>query len=298
MSVGASDRSIKASIKAWRALDILANAQAAVTAKLRTHGRAMLLAGLVPAAAATFLFIWTVEAYWAAIGFPIGGFAVLGSALAIGFALTSLVVGRMVRLALDLEAASNFPRGFSVGANDLHVALTTAALFLVAGVTFVLWRAIELVIAAAFIAPGSEAIALPVEALARAGVLIAMFYLSGRLAILIPAIASGDGIKPSAAWQATEGHASILFIVCLGVPSAVGLVFIAPVLMAIGALPWPAPDAFGRIEAMVSETRRAMLFLGPLLFLGLITAWMFAAAGLACAWQALKDSGASHRAPG
>jgi hypothetical protein len=294
MSVGVSERSIKA----WRVLEIAANAQAAVTAKLRSHGRAMLLAGLVPAATGAALFIWTVEAYWAAIGFPIGGLAVLGSTLAIGFALTSLAVGRMVRLALDLEAAPNFPRGFAVGANDLHVALATAALFLVAGLTLALWRAIELVVTAAFIAPGSEAIALPVEALARAGVLIVLFYLSGRLAILIPTIASGDGIKPSVAWQATEGHACILFIVCLGVPCAVGLVFIGPVLMAVGALPWPAPDAFARIEAMVSEARRTMLFLGPLLFLGLLTAWMFAAAGLACAWQALKDSGASHRAPG
>jgi hypothetical protein len=258
----------------------------------------MLLAGLVPAAAGTFLFIWTVEAYWAAIGFPIGGLAVLGSTLAIGFALTSLAIGRMVRLALDLEAAPNFPRGFAVGTNDLHVALATGSLFLLVGLTFALWRAIEAVVAAAFIAPGSEAIALPVEALARAGVLIAMFYVSGRFAILIPAIASGDRIKPAAAWQWTEGHACILFIVCLGVPSAVGLVFVAPALMMIGALPWPAPDDFSRMEDMVSDARGIMPFLGLLLFLGHLTFWMFAAAGLACAWQALKDSGASHRAPG
>jgi len=276
-------------------LQVLANAQSAVTAKLRTHARGFAFAGLVPAATAAIVFIWTVEAYWAAIGFPAGSIAVVGSSLAVAFALTTLSIGRMVRIALDLEPPPRFPRGFAVTNGDLRVALAVLLLFLLGGLTASLWHGIDLLLAAAFIAPGSEIIAAPVDALLRAGVLLGMFYIAGRLAILIPALASDDGIGLGAAWAATEGHASVLFIVCVAVPAAVGLGFIAPALIAVGALPWPGADAFGRIEAMVSAMRHALPIVGPLLFLGVLAAWTFAAAGLACAWTALKESGLARR---
>lgn len=276
----------------WRGLEIVANAQAAVTTRLRTHGRGMALAGVVPAAAATLLYFWTVEAYWAAIGFSAGGVAIVLSSAAILMALTSLAVGRMVRHALDLEPASDFPRGFAVTPNDLRVALTSLALFVIVALTFALWRAVGAGIGAAFIAPGSEIIAVPVEALARAAILVAVFYVSGRLAILIPAAASGDGITAMAAWRATDGHAIILFLVCLAVPAAIGAIFIGTALAFVGAVPWPGPEAFGRIEALVGETRKGFLLIGLLLFLGFLGTWAFMAAGLACAWGALKQSGA------
>lgn len=273
---------------------ILANAQSAVTGKLRTHARGLLFAGLVPAVTLAVVFIWTVEAYWAAIGFPSGGIAVVGCALAVAFALTSLSIGRMVRIALDLEASPRFPRGFTVTGGDLRVALAVLLLFLLGALTASLWHGIDLLIGAAFIAPGSDEIAAPVTALMRAGVLIGTFYVAGRVAILIPALASEDGIPLGAAWAATDGHASVLFIVCLGVPVAVGSVFIVPALVAVGALPWPGPDAFSQIEDMVTNTRQALPIVGPLLFLGLLAVWTFAAAGLACAWAALKESGLSR----
>ncbi len=130
----------------------------------------------------------------------------------------------MVRVALDLEPPSRFPRGFAVGNSDLRVALAVLALFCLAGVAAAVWRGIDLLMAAAFIAPGSDAIAAPVDAVMRAGVLLAMFYIGGRLSVSIPALASEDGIGLKRAWAATDGHASILFIVCLAVPIAVGMV--------------------------------------------------------------------------
>jgi hypothetical protein len=273
-------------------IEVLANAQAAVTDRLRTHGRGMLFAGLLPAATCVVLFFWTVEAYWAAIGFPAGGHLVIGVAMVVGFALTSLAVGRMIRIALDLEAPPSFPRGFAVRVADLRSAFGALAIFVSGAVIAALWAAIDRLLALAFIAPGSTGIALGVDALARAGALLVMFYVAGRLAALIPAFASGDGIALSAAWRATDGHASILFIVGLAVPVAVGLVFFGPALIAIGALPWPSANAFSRIEALVTDTRHGLVFVGPLLFCGFLAWWVFSAAGLACAWQALKDSGA------
>lgn len=278
----------------WRGLEILANAQAAVTARLRSHGRGMVIAGLVPAAAATLLYFWTVEAYWASIGFMSGGAAVLLSSGFVVMALTSLSVGRMVRHALDLEPATSFPRGLAVTPNDLQVALASAALFAILVLTFALWRAVGAGIAAAFIAPGSETIAVPVEALARAAILVGAFYLAGRLSILIPAAASGDGIGSLAAWRATDGHAVILFIVCLAVPAAVGALLIGFALASVKALPWPGPEAYGEIEHLVANSRAAFPLIGLLLFLGFIGTWAFMAAGLACAWGALKTSGATQ----
>ena len=119
-----------------------------------------------------------------------------------------------------------------------------------------------------------------------------MFYVAGRLAVLIPALASGDGIALSTAWRATDGRAGMLFVVGLAVPVAVGLVFFGPALMTIGAVPWPSANAFSQIEAMVIKTHVWLALVGPLLFCGFLAWWAFSAAGLACAWQALKDSGA------
>ena len=117
-------------------LTVLANAQAAVNGKLRTHLRGLIFAGLVPALATTLVFIWTVEAYWAAIGFPAGNIAVIGSSLAVAFVLTSLSIGRMVRIALDLEVPARLPRGFAVTSGDLRVALAVLLLFLLGGLVF------------------------------------------------------------------------------------------------------------------------------------------------------------------
>lgn len=281
-------------IRRWRGFEILANAQAAVTSRLRSHGRGMVLSGIVPAAAATLLYFWTVEAYWAAIGFALGGAAVLVSSIAVVLALSSLAIGRMVRHALDLEPVTNFPRGLAVTANDFRVALTSLALFAVIALTFAFWALVGAGVAAAFIAPGSEAIAVPVEALARAAILVAAFYLAGRLSILIPAAASGDGISSLAAWRATEGHAIILFVVCLAVPFAIGAAFIGTALTTVGAFPWPGPEAYGRIQSMVADTRQGFAVVGLLLFLGCLGTWAFMAAGLACAWGALKQSGATR----
>lgn len=250
----------------------------------------MAFAALVPALLGAALVIWTIETYWAAIGFRSGGLAVLVAALLAGFALTSLAVGRMVRIALDIERQPQFPRGLSVTAGDLRAGLGCLFVFALCLAAGLLWRAAEHLVATAFIAPGSEPIATFVYAAARCAVVMALFYLCGRALILIPLLASGEPFSLPAALRATQGHASILFIVGLAVPSAAGLLFLAPGMIAIGAIPWPPPDAFARIESMVTNLHRSIALLGPLLFLGILSGWIFAAAGLACAWQAVHES--------
>jgi hypothetical protein len=273
-------------------IETLVSAQAAVTQQIKANWQSFIRACCVPAFCASLILVWMAEAYWASAAFRAGQVSALVCAGGLVLFLSSLAVGRMVRVGLKVDPP---PIGFEalrLVEADGRTLVLCVGLVALAGLAAMLQAAAARLVVTAFFAPGSDVIARPVLAAIDLGIMLAFYYLLGRLSLFLPA----GGIAPdwhwSVIWRASEGHGVILFVVVFAVPCAAAIIIAGALLWRIGAMPWPALDDFARIESLGRGVIGSLYVVVPVLFLSLTAAWMLAAGGLCAAWEALKDRGA------
>ncbi|MFZ1989729.1 MAG: hypothetical protein WAW96_08150 [Alphaproteobacteria bacterium] len=274
----------------WEPIETLANAQAAVSQKLVRHWPGFLRASVVPAAAAVAALIWMAEAYWACAGFTAGQIAAMVSTGAAIFYLSTLAVGRLVRIGLGVERPRKVRALASTRPDTRILVVCFGLLALVAAGVLLEVLTARAVITSYFVA-GSEVIARPVLAVAQVAILLGLYYLLGRLSLFLPAQVTAPGAEPAVIWRATEGHGAILFIVVVAVPVAVLSLLAGPMLWWVGALPWPGLDDFARTQTLGLRLGTRLYLVVPVLFLSLLAFWSLIAAGLCAAWDALKERG-------
>ena len=275
----------------WEPLETLLNAQTAVREKLVRHWLGFLRASVIPAAVAIASLVWMAEAYWASAGFAPGQFAAMLSTGAAVFYLSTLVIGRLLRIGLGVEEGRKLRALGSTRADTRILAICAGLVALVAsgiGLEFLTGRAV----ATSFFVSGSEVIARPVLAFAEVAILLAVYYLLGRLSLFLPAQVAAPAAEAAAIWHATEGHGAILFIVVVAVPLAVLAALSGPALWWLGALPWPGVNDFSGTQTLGLRLGTRLYLVVPVLFLSLLAVWWLVAAGLCAAWEALKERGA------
>ena len=274
----------------WEPVETLVNAQIAVRERLVLHWRGFLLASVIPGAVAVAALIWMVEAYWASAGFAPGQIAAMISTGAALFYLSSLSIGRLVRIGLGMDQPRKLKAlGSSLAdTRSLAICFALTTLVILGGVSESLaGRAVV----TSFFTAGSDVIARPVLASVDVAILLALYYLLGRLSLFLPAQIVSPDTAPGVIWRATEGHGAILFLVTVAAPLAVLLIIAAPVLWWVGALPWPAPSDFAGTQALGQSLGERLYLVVPLLFLGVLAFWALTAAGLCAAWDALRERG-------